>query len=55
MVSITNSGFAGDGNEVVRQALDSVGGFSLVLCGAKALLEHNLLLNLIADRYPDGH
>lgn len=55
MVSITNTGFAGDGDEVVRQALDSVGGFSLVLCGAKAFLEHKVSLNLIADRYPDGH
>jgi uncharacterized protein YndB with AHSA1/START domain len=52
-VSISNSGFSGDGDEVVKQALDSTGGFSLVLAGAKAFLEHNINLNLIADRFPD--
>ena len=55
LVSITNSGFSGDGDEVVKQALDSTGGFTLVLAGLKALLEHNISLNLVADRFPDGH
>ncbi len=55
LVSVTNSGFTGDGDEVVKEALDSTGGFTLVLAGAKAFLEHNLALNLIADRFPDGH
>lgn len=54
-VSVTNSGFSGDGDEIVSQALDSTGGFTLVLAGAKAYLEHNITLNLIADRFPDGH
>jgi uncharacterized protein YndB with AHSA1/START domain len=54
-VSVTNSGFSGDGDGVVKQALDSTGGFALVLAGAKAFLEHNITLNLIADRFPDGH
>lgn len=54
-VSITTAGFSGDGDEMVRQALDSMGGFTWVLAGAKAYLEHGLCLNLIADRYPDGH
>lgn len=54
-VSVTNSGFSGDGDEIVKQALDSTGGFALVLAGAKAFLEHNISLNLIADRFPDGH
>jgi uncharacterized protein YndB with AHSA1/START domain len=54
-VSVTNTGFSGDGDEVVKQALDSTGGFALVLAGAKAFLEHNICLNLIADRFPDGH
>ncbi|MBI5879656.1 MAG: SRPBCC family protein [Chloroflexi bacterium] len=52
-VSITNSGFDGDGDEVVKQALDSMEGFALVLSGLKALLEHNVVLNLISDRFPD--
>ena len=55
LVSITNTGFSGDGDEVVKQALDSTGGFTLVLAGLKALLEHNIILNLIADRFPGGH
>ena len=54
-VSITNSGFSGDGDEVVKQALDSTGGFTLVLAGLKAFLEHNINLNLIGDRFPEGH
>lgn len=53
-VSITNAGFTGDGDELVKQATDSTQGFSLVLAGLKALLEHNVRLNLVADRYPKG-
>lgn len=51
-VSITNSGFEGDGDKVVRDALDSKGGFTWVLAGLKALLEHDLELNVIADAFP---
>jgi uncharacterized protein YndB with AHSA1/START domain len=53
-VDITNRGFQGNGDEVVKQALDSTGGFVLVLAGAKAFLEHGIALNLVADRFPDG-
>ena len=52
-VSVTNTGFSGDGDEVVKQALDSTEGFVLVLAGLKALLEHSINLNLISDRFPD--
>jgi hypothetical protein len=55
LVSVTNTGFAGEGDELIGQVIDSTGGFSLVLAGAKALLEHDLELRLIADRFPDGH
>jgi uncharacterized protein YndB with AHSA1/START domain len=54
LVKVTNSGFSGNGDEIVKQALESTGGFNLVLAGAKAFLEHNLKLNLIADRFPDN-
>ncbi len=54
-VSITNTGFSGDGDEIVKQALDSTEGFTLVLAGLKALLEHNVILNLVPDRFPDAH
>ena len=53
-VSITNSGFTGDGDDLVKQATDSTQGFTLVLAGLKALLEHDVRLNLVADRYPKG-
>jgi len=53
-VSITNAGLSGDGDQLVKQAIDSTGGFSWVLAGLKALLEHNVRLNLVADRFPKG-
>ncbi len=53
-VSITHAGFTGDGDELVKQVADSTQGFSLVLAGLKALLEHHVRLNLVADRYPQG-
>ncbi len=53
-VSITNSGFQGDADEVVKQAMGSEAGFALVLAGLKAWLEHEINLHLIADRFPDA-
>jgi uncharacterized protein YndB with AHSA1/START domain len=53
-VSITESGFRGDGDALARQAIESTGGFTFVLAGLKALLEHGILLNLVADRHPAG-
>jgi uncharacterized protein YndB with AHSA1/START domain len=53
-VSITEEGFTGNADELVKQVTDSTQGFSLVLAGLKALLEHNVRLNLVADRYPKG-
>jgi len=54
-VTIINSGFTGNGDEIVSQAIDSMGGYTMVLCGLKAYLEHNIVLNLVADRAPDAH
>ncbi|MBP1992244.1 uncharacterized protein YndB with AHSA1/START domain [Paenibacillus eucommiae] len=54
-VSIINSGFEGDGDDTVKQALDSTEGFTIVLCGLKAFLEHNIVLNLVSDKAPDAH
>lgn len=53
-VGITNAGFGGDGDEVVAQAIDAGGGFSFLLAGLKAWLEHGIALNLSADRFPEG-
>ena len=51
-VSITNSGFAGDVDQMVQQAIDATEGFTLVLAGLKAYLEHGVRLGLVADRFP---
>lgn len=53
-VTITETGFTGGGDELVKQVTDSTQGFTLVLAGLKALLEHDVRLNLVADRYPEG-
>jgi uncharacterized protein YndB with AHSA1/START domain len=53
-LEVRNFGFAGSGDEQVRQAVESTGGFALVLAGAKAWLEQGLTLDLIGDRHPKG-
>jgi uncharacterized protein YndB with AHSA1/START domain len=53
-VSITNADFNGTPDEITKQALEATEAFTMVLAGAKALLEHNIRLNLVADRFPDG-
>jgi uncharacterized protein YndB with AHSA1/START domain len=54
-VSITNYGFSGSGDEMVAKAIDSMGGYTMVLSGLKAYLEHNIQLNLVADKAPDSN
>ena len=51
-VSIKNYGFEGDQEQLISQIRDSTGGFTWVLSGLKALLEHGIELNLIADHFP---
>ena len=51
-VEITERGFGGEGDSKVKAALDSTGGFTWCLAGAKAWLEHGIQLNLVSDRYP---
>jgi uncharacterized protein YndB with AHSA1/START domain len=53
-VSVTETGFTGDGDQLAKYVADSAQGFALTLAGLKALLEHGIQLNLIADRYPKG-
>jgi uncharacterized protein YndB with AHSA1/START domain len=53
-VRIRNWGFSGNADEVVAKALDSTGGFHLVLAGAKFFLEHGIEPNLVVDRAPDA-
>lgn len=53
-VSITESGWTGTGDELVEHAANSMQGFTWTLAGLKALLEHGIRLNVVADRFPDG-
>jgi len=46
-VQVTNSGI-----DTVQNALDSTGGFNLMLAGAKFYLEHGIEPNLVADHMP---
>ena len=55
LVVVCNRGFRGGDDEVVAQAIDSMGGFSFMLAGLKAWLEHGIELNLVADHHPDAH
>lgn len=54
LVTISNWGFRGTDDEMVGQALDSMGGFSFVLAGLKAWLEHQVRLNLVGDHHPEA-
>jgi uncharacterized protein YndB with AHSA1/START domain len=51
-VEITNTGFAQQGEELWAAINDNTGGFTTVLDGAKAYLEHGINLNLIIDKFP---
>lgn len=52
-VRIDETGYTGDGDAMVAAALDSAGGFHLVLAGAKAWLEHGIELGVVPDHLPD--
>lgn len=51
-VVITSYGFKKTGNELIQLIKDSTGGFTTVLDVLNAYLEHNIQLNLIADKFP---
>jgi len=53
-VIIKNYGFNLTGDELIKAIKDNTGGFTTVLDGMKAYLEHGLHLNLIADKFPSG-
>lgn len=55
LVHVTERGFHGTADEATAQALDSTGGFTNVLAGLKAWLEHGVALGLVADHFPDAH
>lgn len=51
-VAITNRGFSGTPDRALSRVADAMNGFTLVLAGLKAWLEHGIRLNLVADRFP---
>ena len=51
-VSLTTLGFSGNADAMIAEAIGSTEGFTLVLAGLKALLEHHVVLNLVGDRFP---
>jgi uncharacterized protein YndB with AHSA1/START domain len=53
-VSITEWGWTGDTSALIDYVSNSTQGFTWTLAGLKALLEHNVRLNLVADRFPKG-
>jgi len=54
-VVVRESGWTGDGDQLVRYAVESTQGFTWTLAGLKAYLEHGIRWNLVADRNPDAH
>jgi len=53
-VTVENRGFGGAPEEQTARALDSTGGFTLVLAGAKIWLEHGIDPRFVVDRHPDA-
>ena len=51
-IRIRNFDFLGEGDQLVNQVTDSTGGFTMVLAGCKAYLEHGIQLNLVEDKFP---
>jgi len=51
-VTITNKGLQGEGDHLINAIRDSTAGFTMVLAGLKAYLEHGVVLNLIQDKVP---
>lgn len=53
-VYIVHYGFDKTAGELVQVIKDSTGGFTTVVDGLKAWLEHGIELNLVPDKFPKG-
>jgi uncharacterized protein YndB with AHSA1/START domain len=51
-VTVTECGYQETGDQLVEVIKRSTGGFTTVLDGLKAFLEHTINLNLVADKFP---
>lgn len=52
LVVIKSYGFTQTGEDLLKAVNDNTGGFTTVLDGCKAYLEHGIQLNLIEDKFP---
>ncbi|MBU2675950.1 MAG: SRPBCC domain-containing protein [Gammaproteobacteria bacterium] len=52
ILTVEESGYAGSNDAIVERALDSTGGFNQVVVAAKALVEHGVEVNVVADHVP---
>lgn len=52
LVEIKSYGYSETGDELLSVINDNTGGFTTVLDGCKAYLEHGINLNLIIDKFP---
>jgi uncharacterized protein YndB with AHSA1/START domain len=53
-VSIAESGWTGDADELINYVSNSTQGFTWTLAGLKAFLESKIQFNFVADRFPKG-
>ncbi len=53
-VSVVNTFDGADTEKIIAMVRDSTEGFTLVLANLKALMEHGISLNLVADRFSKG-
>jgi uncharacterized protein YndB with AHSA1/START domain len=53
-VRVQETGWEGDADKLMKYVADSTQGFTLLMAGMKAWLEHGIQLNLTLDRYPKG-
>ena len=51
-VVIKNYGFQQTGNDLIEAIKNNTGGFTTVVDGLKAYLEHGVQLNLVGDKFP---
>lgn len=52
LITIKSYGYEKTGEDMMRVINDNTGGFTTVLDGCKAWLEHGINLNLIVDKFP---
>lgn len=52
LVIIKSYGFSQTGEDLLKVINDNTGGFTTILDGCKAYLEHRIKLNLIEDKFP---